>query len=220
MKRPGGSEQEEEEEMKRPGGSEQEEEEEMKRPGGRGGGRGGDEETRRVRAGGRGGDEETRRVKAGGRGGDEGTRRCIIYLIWTCFLRLEDTWKQDHTPTGAPTYDPPAAFSRVTMLSGVTSLFISPPTDREIAPLPLRGYLIPALCPPRNRTCSATARALDGPSFTGLCKCFSRSKGHGFITPSDGGNDIFVHISDIEGEYVPVGGRRGELQSLLHPPQT
>ncbi|KAJ4918881.1 hypothetical protein JOQ06_024574 [Pogonophryne albipinna] len=57
--------------MKRAGGSEQEEEEEMKRAGGRGG----DEESRRVRAGGRGGDEETRRVRAGGRGGDEETRR-------------------------------------------------------------------------------------------------------------------------------------------------
>ncbi|KAJ4949645.1 hypothetical protein JOQ06_021154, partial [Pogonophryne albipinna] len=62
MKRAGGSEQEEEEEMKRPGGSEQEEEEEMKRPGGSEQ----EEEEEMKRAGGSEQEEEEEMKRAGG----------------------------------------------------------------------------------------------------------------------------------------------------------
>lgn len=59
----------------------------------------------------------------------------------------------------------------------------------------------PSLCCPLSETspslssCS-TARASAGPIFKGVCKQFSRSQGHGFITPENGTEDIFVHVSE------------------------
>ncbi len=54
--------------------------------------------------------------------------------------------------------------------------------------------------------------------MTGTVKFFNESKGFGFITSDETGNDIFVHVTAIEGEslnegdkveYVEEEGRKG-----------
>ena len=44
---------------------------------------------------------------------------------------------------------------------------------------------------------------------TGTVKWFNEQKGYGFITPDQGGKDVFVHISAVERSGLP-GLREGQ----------
>jgi len=54
---------------------------------------------------------------------------------------------------------------------------------------------------------------------TGTVKWFNATKGYGFITPSDGGDDVFAHFSAIEmdGYKTLKEGQRVEYEVQQGP---
>lgn len=64
-------------------------------------------------------------------------------------------------------------------------------------------------------------RSMMAPDMHGKIKYFCRQHGHGYITPVEGecDEDLFVHISDIEGEFVPHDGDEVVYKICTIPPK-
>ncbi len=62
-------------------------------------------------------------------------------------------------------------------------------------------------------------RIASTPALRGTIETFCRQKGYGFIKPSDGSEHIFVHISDIEGDWCPKEGDIVSYKRILMPPK-
>jgi len=91
--------------------------------------------------------------------------------------------------------------------------------------------LVSTLLPRRIRTASVCERIKEG-TQSGTVTYFCKSKGHGFIRPNDyqpergetersrgGTGEHFVHVSDVESDFVPLKGDQVSYRLCPVPPK-
>merc|ERR1712179_343791 len=91
--------------------------------------------------------------------------------------------------------------------------------------------LVSTLLPRRVRTASVCERIKEG-TQTGTVTYFCKSRGHGFIRPNDyqpergetlhsrgGAGEHFVHVSDVESDFVPLKGDKVSYRLCPVPPK-
>ncbi|XP_033757137.1 calcium-regulated heat-stable protein 1-like [Pecten maximus] len=95
-----------------------------------------------------------------------------------------------------------------------------------LAGSPRNRFLVPSPIPTRRtRTLSQSDSAKKSEVYSGIVKAFCRQKGHGFIQELQEDDvhpnqePLFVHISDIDGEYVPKEGDHVSFKKILIPPK-
>lgn len=101
----------------------------------------------------------------------------------------------------------------------------SPNKKPPLSPTPKSPLKMPFLIPSpivtrRTRTSSLSRFASDGPQKTGTIAEFCRKRGHGFVTPDDDSSErLFVHVSDVEGEFIPQAGDHVTYKECPIPPK-
>jgi len=91
---------------------------------------------------------------------------------------------------------------------------------RTIPPAVLPPFGSPPEIVPLNHLHQRKSKHLkDGSMTIGTVKWFDDSKGYGFITPEDGGKDVFVHHSGIAGDGFKslAEGQRVEFETQSTP---